>query len=408
MENIKEVLASLNEPLIKENITLNNHKIFFKYTTEPYIKHIVETFRNLCDRCSCNTREKIFYSCLSYLLRILYNCKNDIRIDNFDLVLLSIFYISLKANDLQKKIPRISKLKTIYKEKYRNIDNIEIKKTEILCLKLLNYDINIITPYDCFYYLFKENEFLISQLLEILQKKYIKTIMEYVFLKPLDIATQCIEKFQKNTSIINNKTQISNILTNIDSHNESFSTCSSSGSGCYSKKINKKSSCDSFITKSESSKNTNKILNVLSQSLHKRKKTSIEHNLYESYNISLSSMSKKSLNNSVELRKNNNKKIETQTKSTFKQKDLIKLCNNINKFTNKSSAFNIKKAIDIKSIKTFNKAKIENKKYDSNKVSEKIDSLTKVFFRRNRVNNNVNKAKVKSLKVYMNEYINNK
>ena len=408
MENEKEVLEFLNEPLIKENITFNNHKIFFKYTTEQFNKHVIEIFRNLCGRCSYNIREKIFYNCLSYLLRILYNCKNDIKIENFDILLLSIFYISLKANELQKKIILISKLKAIYKEKYRNIDDNEIKKTEIFCLKLLNYDINIITPYDYLYYLFKENEFLISNPLEILQKKYIKSTTEYAFLKPLDIAIQCIEKCQKNSTAINYQNEISNILQHIDSHNESFSTCSSSGSGYNNKIFNKKSSCDSFVKKSENKENNIKILNVLPQSMHKRIKTSITYNLYESYNTSSTKISKKLLNHSTEQRKNNNLKTEIQNKSAFKQNNLIRLCNSINKFTKESISFNNKKFVDIKSVKTFNKVKIENKKLDSNKVSEKIDSLTKVFFRRNRINSNINKAKVKSLKVYMNEYISSK
>ena len=404
MENVKEILETLNEPLIMENISSTNHKIFFKYTTESYNKHVVEIFRNLCEKCSYNIREKIMYNCLSYLLRILYNCKNDIRIENFDILLLSIFYISLKANELQKKIPHISKLKMIYKEKYKNIDNIVIKKTEIFCLKLLNYEINIITPYDYLYYLFKENEYLISHPLETLQKKYIKTTTEYVFLKPLNIAIQCIEKSQKNSIMIKYQSQIPIILSYIESHNESFSTCSSSGSSCNYKKFNKKSSCFSFFKKSESTKNNNKISNVLSH-MHKRQKTSITNNLCEFYNNS-SKTSKKTLNNSVQLRKNNNQKIEIQKVSTFKQKDIVKLCNNINKFTKESSIFNIKKENDIKLVKTFNKANEENKITESNKVSEKTDSLTKIFFRRNKINSIINKSKVKTLKVYMNEYIN--
>ena len=463
MEISNEILEHLNEPLIKENINPNNNKIFFKYTTELYNKHIVEVLRNLCYKISYQIREKIFHMSLSYLLKILVNCKNDIKIENFDLLLLSVFYLSLKLVEIQKKIPKIQRLKTMYKEKFRNLNENEIKKAEIFCLKLLNYNINTITPYDYLLYLYKDDENMIYQALEILENKYLKGPKEYVLQKPLDLAIQCIQKkFDKN--------YLKNILKSlsfIDNNLESISTSSSSGSGCNNNNnsnnsnnntnfnnnniIKKTISNSAFIRKSlnktmvhtntnfknilntnrrntithnnqnKSSLNksndllkrcfwkSNKSLNTFQQSTMPRKSLIV----YTKPNKNSPIKQKKQLSNSMELRKKDTKRLSIQKRTTFKQKDLIRLCGDINKLNNKNSGLNVfnnnKENNDIKNVKTFNKEKINFQKNDRRKVIEKIQTIndfsTKIFFRRNRINSNITRNKNDaSLKVYVNQF----
>ena len=475
MEISKEILEHLNEPLIKESINPTTHKIFFKYTTELYNKHILEVLRNLCDKVSYQIRDKIFHISLSYLLKILVNCKNETKIENFDLLLLSIFYLSLKLIEIQKKIPKIQRLKLMYKEKYRNVNENEIKKTEIFCLRLLNYNINTATPYDYLYYLYKDNGNMIYQPLEILKNKYLKGPKEYVLQKPLDIAILCIQKkldknYPKNTL---------DLLSYIDNNKESISTSSSSGSGCnnnyntnynnYNNNYNiNYSSNDTaiFNTNNNIIKKTvsnSTFINTLNRSIvhtntnyknilnSNRRNTVINKNqtnlnqnndllkrCFWKSNKSLTTFpqtaiprkrltvhiksskaspikQKKQLNNSMELRKKNSKKLSIEKRKTFRQKDLIRLCGDINKFNHKNSGINIvnnnkdNNNDDIRTVKTFNKGNINLKKNERRKIIEKVQTIndfsTKVFFRRNRINSNMTGSKnIPNLKVYVNQF----
>ena len=406
---------------------------------------------------------------LSYLLKILVNCKNDTKIESFDILLLSIFYISLKLIEIQQKVPKIQRLKIMYKEKYRNLNDNEIKKTEIFCLKLLNYNINTITPYDYLYYLYKDNESMIYQALKILENKYLKGPKEYISVKPLDLAIQCIQKkFDKN--YLQNILKLSSF---IDNNIGSISTSSSSGSGCNNNKNNYCSNKtviyntnNNIIKKTIS--NSSFIPNVLSRSivhtktnykniLNSSRKNTINNNQSQSNvnqnndllkrrfwksNKSLASFpqsemprkrltvliksskasptkQKSQLNNSMELRKKDSKKLSIQKRTTFRQKDLIRLCGDINKLNNKSSGVNIfnnnkdntnnKDSNDIKTVKTFNKVKINLQKNNRRKVIEKIQTIndfsTKIFYRRNRINSNITRTKnTPSLKVYVNQF----
>ena len=74
---------------------------------------------------------------------------------NFDLMILCCFELSIKELENQKQIPSLQKLKKIYEIKYNAYENKEIIKAELICIKLLNYNINILTYYDCLCYLIK-------------------------------------------------------------------------------------------------------------------------------------------------------------------------------------------------------------------------------------------------------------
>ena len=50
-----------------------------------------------------------------------------------------------KTIENQKVVPCLNKLKKIYKEKFINYQKEEIVKVELICIKLLNYKINLLT-----------------------------------------------------------------------------------------------------------------------------------------------------------------------------------------------------------------------------------------------------------------------
>lgn len=390
MELSKEILESLNESLIKKPLTQNNNRIFYKYTTESFNKHVLEFLGTLSNKCSYHTRKKIFYSSLSYLLKILSNCKNEIKIQNFDILLLTIFNISLKINDIQKRKISITNLKKLYERKNFNIDNTEIKKTEILCLKLLDYDINIITPYDYLFYLFRNNEKLINTPLEFLNKKYLKNIKEFITEKPLDIAIQCIIKSQKiDGNIFNAQLKEINEFIHNDNNIDNISTSSSCGS----------SNNDNF---NFNKKNFNKTLSLNSLCKIQVKNKNLKNNL-------LKKKTTISLNNSTLLIKTKTTDNNNETnKKTFVQKNIIRLCNNINNF-HKVASSNIiinytKKNDEIKNVQNLSK----NTKNQVINKKERIqifnNNATKVFFRKNRINSDCNRSKIGSLKVYMNQF----
>ena len=98
-------------------------------------------------------------------------------------------------------MPCLNKLIKIYKEKFSNYRKEEIVKVELICIKLLNYKINILTPYECLYYLIyseyiNKDEKKLKDVLELatkeLEKQIINNINENISKKPFDFAKEII------------------------------------------------------------------------------------------------------------------------------------------------------------------------------------------------------------------------
>ena len=193
MEKYEEILNELNTPLISEPDSIYlNHKIFQKYTSEPYYKYAFDLLDTLCKKTNYQNKKQLLHISFAYLTYILYNCGNIAYLSNFDIMILCCFYLAIKAIIKQNTIPCMSKFKKIYIEKYNNYKNEEIIKAEIICLKLLKYKINILTVYDCLYYLLNNNQNLFNKALENYENEKMLNINDYIYKKPLDLAKEII------------------------------------------------------------------------------------------------------------------------------------------------------------------------------------------------------------------------
>ena len=199
MDDYKEILNSLNKPLIPNKPISNLHKIFIKYTSRPYYKYAFDLLDTLCNKTNYENKKRLLHMALAYLTIILYNCGNIPHLSNFDIMILCCFNLSIKVIENQKNTPCLNKLKKIYKEKFLNYQKEEIVKVELICIKLLNYKINIITIYDCLYYLLSSNNN--KNILELatkeLENQIINNIKDNINKKPLDYAKQIINNINK-------------------------------------------------------------------------------------------------------------------------------------------------------------------------------------------------------------------
>ena len=210
MDEYKEIMNELNIPLILSKPIANLHKIFIKYTSHPYYKYAFNLLKTLCDKTNYTNKKRLLHMAFTYLTLILYNCGNIPYITNFDLMILCCFNLSIKTIQNQNIVPCLNKLKNIYKEKFINYQKEEIVKVEIICLKLLNYKINILTPYECLYYLLytqekNKNKDMRKKIIEIaikeLEMKLINNIKENIWKKPLDLAKEIINDLNMKKNI---------------------------------------------------------------------------------------------------------------------------------------------------------------------------------------------------------------
>ena len=193
MEKYEKILIELNIPLIPEtNPLFTKHKIFQKYTSHPYYKYAFDLLDTLCQKTNYENKKHLQHISFTYLTYILYNCGNIPYLSNFDLMILCCFYLAIKAIIKQNTIPCLNKVKKIYIEKYNNYKNEEIIKAEIICLKLLKYKINILTVYDCFYYLLNYNQDLFNKALTKFEDEKMLNIKEYIYQDPFDLAKEII------------------------------------------------------------------------------------------------------------------------------------------------------------------------------------------------------------------------
>jgi hypothetical protein len=122
----------------------------------------------------------------------LYQCENTPYLSNLDLIILNCFSLGIKSIMKQKDFPSINRLKKLYEEKYINYNNEEICEGEIICLKLLNYDINVLTAYEYVIYLTQNDSKLRELSLIKLEFLIRNNIMQFIYKSSFDIAKNCI------------------------------------------------------------------------------------------------------------------------------------------------------------------------------------------------------------------------
>ena len=233
-------LENFSKPIIKKkNFSVSNHKIFKKYSSELYQKYTFELLETLCNKSHFEHKTKILYTSIYFILKFLYKTKNDIYIQNYDLIILVSFYLGIKTVENQNKIPKLMKLKNIYQEKFGNYSNKEIKETELIYIKILNYKINFLTIYDYLIYVFNKNKDYILLQQKELNKMIIQDSYDFCIYTPLELIQKItnnpeITKISKYPKIVEKKIKYNSrensfgieIGSNID---ESLSTSISSG-----------------------------------------------------------------------------------------------------------------------------------------------------------------------------------
>ena len=186
----------LNNPLIDTKLKENKHLIFMKYTSEAYYKYSIDLLETLCQKSKYENKKLLFHTSLNFLLKILYSCGNIPCLNNYDLLILCSFSLGVNSIVNQHKSPSLNKLKRIYPEKYSSYENEDIKIGEIISIKLLNYNINLLTPYECIFYLLNKNKeylYLLDSCIQELDNIIFKGAKKYVFKRPIDIAKESIE-----------------------------------------------------------------------------------------------------------------------------------------------------------------------------------------------------------------------
>ena len=198
MEKYEEIIKTLNIPLFKEKPLFTQHKIFIKYTSQPYYKYAFDLLKTLCYKTNYENKKRLLHISFIYLTFILYKCGNIPYLSNFDLLIFCCFILAVKALVKQNIIPGLSRLKKIY-EKYINYKNDEIVNGEIICIKLLGYKINILTVYDCLYYLLYNNKEMLDSAVQKFENEKLFNIKEYMNINPMDIAKEIINNLNMKT-----------------------------------------------------------------------------------------------------------------------------------------------------------------------------------------------------------------
>ena len=205
MENASEIIKNLNKPIFHTCISSKIHKIFIKYTNLKYRQYSLSIIKKLCQKSPYNNKNSIFYQTLLLHDIVLYNCGNEVLISNFDLLILSCFTIAIKSLCDQYHILKIKDLKNIYREKFYLYKNEEIISSEIICLKLLDYNINYMSSYDYLEYFIKDNnnnnKILFESANNELEHLMNGNIKYYVFKSPYTIANEILTKTKEKFKI---------------------------------------------------------------------------------------------------------------------------------------------------------------------------------------------------------------
>ena len=401
---LKEVITILNKPLFQNIIIPSNHLIFIKYSNQKYFKYAFELLDSLVKKCEFEDKHKLFHTSLYYLLKILYNSGNKAYYNNFDLIILSCFFLGIKTIGQQKKMINLIKLKNIYSEKFSNYDNEKIKNCEIICIYLLKYDINFLTIYDCLSFLLKNDkeQNLKNKIIEEFESKMLKEgIKSYIYKKPMDMAKEIISsviiKFNRNKMLFIKKKEINKIVssnyinnnkqTNYNRNEESLSTSESLGS----------------LQKSNSKKNENTTFyNEYIKNIEKNhnKNSHLINNNQSFIKISINSGNNYFYSNSNILNNNNNDYLLNQSNTNFN--NYICISKSIKTLNYKQNRLDNIKKNDLGHKKTL--SDINNNKY--NITFSKNNDLEKTeyknIFRKPLITYKTSKSKIINIKKAIN------
>ena len=298
----EELLKTKNKVIIGKEYDPSNHLILSKYISKAYYNYTIKLLQTLLEKSEYINKSHIFYMSLNYLLRILYNFKNNAYIDNYDLLILSSFSLGIKASVDQHKTPFITKLKKIYPEKFSIYANNKIQECEVICMKFLDYNINILTPYECLYYLFNKDINKFPLLINELNNIIFNNVNTILFQNPYELALEAINKFNakiqnlKPPIFISKKTAPFLNKKNKKIYNESSPTTSVSSSyGSYNNTRNNFNSkrLKGIRSQSNMDNNNKNVINNINKELN-------DINKYNCFMI-------KRCNNSVSRETNNNK-----------------------------------------------------------------------------------------------------
>jgi len=204
MEYTQEIIKKFSVPFFPSSISSKTHKIFLKYTSSIYRKYSLQLLDILCTKSPFSFKNSVFYLSIIYLDTMLFNCGNEVKINNLDLMILESFFIAVKSLENQFEMINIEILKNIHREKFSEYKNELILNTEIICMKLLNYNINIMTAYDFIFYILKDyktNTVLITNVKNELDKIVFGEIKSYIFKSSYALAVEIIEKVKGKFNI---------------------------------------------------------------------------------------------------------------------------------------------------------------------------------------------------------------
>ena len=204
----KGIIRNLANPTFPKNISSSTNKVFIKYSNNQIRRYNIDLIYNLCKNSNLKNKESLLYQTLIFHDIILYNCGNKDVIKDINLMILTIFYLSVKCIGTQYTMINIEQLKKLLPNRFSQYKNQEILEMEILCLKLLRYNINIITCYDCLKIIllnYSVNDDFSETAKDLLQKIIFGDIKEYIFKLPYKLAFEIYEKvkfkLKENTNI---------------------------------------------------------------------------------------------------------------------------------------------------------------------------------------------------------------
>ena len=201
MELTKSIIKNLQKQIFPSCISSKTHKIFLKYSSLRYRKYCLDIIRHLSQKLNDKNSQSIFYQTLLYHDIVLYNCGNEVIINNLDLLILGCFYISIKSLNSQYYIPTLKQLKSLINEKFYFYKDNDIISTEIDCLKLLNYNINYMNCYDFLKYFCGENNHLMDFASSYLENIIYGNVKYYIFKTPYELSFDIYNKVKEKMRV---------------------------------------------------------------------------------------------------------------------------------------------------------------------------------------------------------------
>ena len=218
----KGIIRNLANPTFPKNISSSTNKVFIKYSDNQIRRYNIDLIYNLCKNSNLKNKESLLYQTLIFHDIILYNCGNKDVIKDINLMILTIFYLSVKCIGTQYTMINIEQLKKLLPNRFSHYKNQEILEMEILCLKLLRYNINIITCYDCLKIIllnYSVNDDFSEKAKDLLQKIIFGDIKEYIFKLPYKLAFEIYEKVKfklkekTNIKVLNTEKRLKNNIS---------------------------------------------------------------------------------------------------------------------------------------------------------------------------------------------------